>query len=105
MSLEELRNKAIYQNTVDTWISLCLEKNISWCETDYYKKFIRYILGSSIKLQKFPLCIKESGGEYKRGIDKTKFVELLSKSNEPESMAYTIKLNNQNIDHIRKFQL
>lgn len=104
MSLEKLRSKAIYQNTIDTWISICLENNIDWYNVNDYKKFISYLINSKLNLKKFPLCIKESGGIYERGKDKTKFAEELSNLNDINTMAYTIKLNDFNIQVIRKFK-
>ncbi len=105
MSLEELRKKAIYQNTIDTWIATCDEKKLDWYETENYKKFVSYLLDQNLNLKKFPLCIKESGGMMERGRDKTKFAEILSESEDPNGAAYTIKLNDAALDIIRKFQL
>src|SRR6478735_1603630 len=93
MTLEELRNKALFQNTIDTWIMLCEEK----------KKFISHLFQSGLKLQKFPLCIKESGGMYQRGRDKTQFAETLAQSTDPNAAAYTIRLSDDTIKIIRKF--
>jgi hypothetical protein len=105
MALEELRKKAIYQNTIDTWIAACEEKNIDWYETENYKKFIAYLFKHNLNLKKFPLCVKETGGMYERGKDKTKFAEKLAESNDPNSGAYTIKLNESALDIVRKFEL
>lgn len=105
MTLEELRKIAIYQNTVDTWITICDEKNIDWYDTEKYKKFIAYLFANKLKLQKFPLCVKESGGMLERGRDKTKFAEILSEMNDPNGAAYTLKLNDSALEVIRKFQL
>ena len=55
-------------------------------------------------MKKFPLCIKESGGNYERGQDKTTFGEKLSESNDEYSAAYTIKLNDNAMNVIRKFE-
>ncbi len=55
MTLDELRKKAIYQNTVDTWIAACEEKNVEWYETENYKKFISYLTNNKLKMQKFSL--------------------------------------------------
>ena len=104
MTLEELRKKAIYQNTVDAWIAACEEKNVDWYETENYKKFISYLTNNKLKMQKFSLCIKEAGGMYERGRDKTKFAEILSESEDPNGAAYTIKLNDNTMQLIRKFQ-
>ena len=105
MALEELRKKAIYQNTIDTWIAACEEKNIDWYETENYKKFISFLNKNNLKMQKFPLCIKEAGSEYERGRDKTKFAEKLSESEDPDAAAYTLKLNDATVQIIRKFAL
>ncbi len=103
MTLEELRKKAIFQNTIDTWIMLCEEIGSEWFSAEDYKKFISHLLNSGLRLQKFPLCIKESGGMYRRGKDKTQFSELLSQSIDPNAGAYTIKLNDETIKIIRQF--
>jgi len=105
MTLEELRKKAIYQNTIDTWIAACEEKNIDWYETENYKKFISFLNQNNLKMQKFPLCIKEAGSEYERGRDKTKFAEKLAESVDPNAAAYTLKLNDSTLQIIRKFLL
>ncbi len=105
MTLEELRKKAIYQNTIDVWIAVCEEKNIDWYETENYKKFIGFLMDNNLKMQKFPLCIKESGGMLERGRDKTKFAEILSETDEPNAAAYTIKLKDPTVELLRKFQL
>ncbi len=103
MSLEELRKKAIYQNSIDTWIAACEEKNIDWYDAEKYKQFVSYLLSNDLKLNKFPLCVKETGGMYERGKDKTKFAETLSESDDPNGAAYTIKLNDRALEIIRKF--
>ena len=103
MTLEDLRKKALFQNTIDTWIMLCEEKNIDWYSTDNYRKFMAHLFQNGLKLQKFPLCIKETGGMYQRGKDKTQFAEFLSQSTDPNSAAYTIRLSDEAIRVIRAF--
>jgi len=34
MSLEELRKKVIYQNSIEIWIGASKEKNIDWYDTE-----------------------------------------------------------------------
>ena len=104
LALDEIRKKVIYQNTVDIWIAVCQEQGIEWRDTEKYKKFIQYLLKSNLQMKKFPLCIKESGGDYERGKDKTTFGEKLSESNDENSAAYTIKLNDDATNIIRKFE-
>ncbi len=103
MTLEELRKKALFQNTIDTWIMLCEENNVDWYSPEKYKKFVLHLFQNELKLQKFPLCIKESGGMYQRGKDKTQFAETLSQSTDPNAAAYTIRLSDETIKIIRQF--
>jgi hypothetical protein len=103
LALDEIRKIVSYQNTVDIWIAACQENGINWDDTQKYKKFIAYLLENNQKMKKFPLCVKESGGDYERGMDKTKFAEILSESNDENSAVYTIKLDDVTIDLIRKF--
>lgn len=103
MTLEELRQKALFQNTIDVWIMACEERNEEWYSPENYKKFIAHLLHNGLKLQKFPLCIKESGGTYQRGRDKTLFAESLAQSTDPNAAAYTIRLSDEMIRLIRQF--
>ena len=103
LALDTIRKRVIYQNTIDTWIAVCYEKDIDWYEIDNYKKFVSYLLQNNIKMKKFPLCIKESGGMYERGKDKTKFAEDLSQLTEENAAAYTIKLSDDLVNTIRNF--
>ena len=92
LALDEIRKKVIYQNTVDIWIAICNDRDAEWNITEKYRKFIQYLLKSDLQMKKFPLCIKESGGNYERGEDKTKFGEELSESNDENSAVYTLSL-------------
>jgi hypothetical protein len=103
MTLEELRDKAFYQNTIDVWIMLCNEKGVNSYDTDKYTKFISYLNSKGLKMQKFPLCIKESGGTFDRGMDKARFLDALSKVYSEDASAYTLKLSPDNISTLRKF--
>ena len=105
LALDTIRKKVIYQNTIDTWIAVCYEKDIDWYEIENYKKFVSYLLEHDIKMKKFPLCIKESGGMYERGKDKTKFAEDLSQLTEENAAAYTIKLSDDVVNTIRNFSV
>ena len=43
MTLEELRQKALYQNSIEIWIGISEEKKIDWVNTDNYQKFIAFL--------------------------------------------------------------
>ena len=104
MTLEELRQKAFFQNTIDIWIMYCAERNWDWYNVDGYMQFIRHLFSRGVKMQKFPLCIKESGGMYERGKDKAGFLDQLSKMPSDEAAAaYTLKLSSDVIIAIRSF--
>lgn len=108
MLLEALRDRAIYQNTIDTWIALCGERSREWHDVAAYKEFIAHLLSRGVALKKFPLCIKEAGGEYSRGRDKTSFAEALEAAAEERdgsnlAAAYTVKLGGPTLEAIRAF--
>ena len=102
MSLEELREKAFFQNSIDVWIMLCEEKKWDYSDIKNYLKFIDYLFSKGIKIQRFPLCIKESGGMFERGKDKTSFLERLSKVQSDNASAFTIKLTQSAIATMRE---
>jgi hypothetical protein len=104
MSLEKLRSKAFFQNTIDVWIIFCEEKGWEWYDLHAYQRFISYLRSKEISLQKFPLCVKESGGLYERGRDKTKFLDELSQLSSDDTAAYTIKLTEPHLLTIRSFE-
>lgn len=110
MQLETLRNTAIYQNTIDTWIAFCKERELEWYDTSKYKAFIKHLINKEIAVKKFPLCIKEAGGEYSRGRDKTTFAEELELKAEDYNgsnlaAAYTVKLGDSTLAIIREFTI
>ena len=104
LSLDSIRKKVFFHNSVDVWISACEEKNIEWNNTESYKKFISYLLKNNLQLKAFNLCAHEAGAVEE---EKTKFTELLAeeKNSNPNAATYTIKLNDSSIALIRKFSL
>ena len=103
MTLEELRQKAFFQNTIDVWIMYCEERGWDWYSIDAYRRFISHLNSKGIKMQKFSLCIKESGGMFERGKDKAQFLDQLSKFSSDDAAAYTVKLSGDVIATIRSF--
>jgi hypothetical protein len=103
MTLEELRQTAFFQNTIDVWIAYSEERGWDWYNIDTYRRFIGHLISKGIKIQKFPLCIKESGGTYERGKEKAQFLDQLSKVSSDDAAAYTLKLTSDAIAAIRSF--
>ena len=81
----------------------CEEMQWDWYNLESYRMFISHLLSKQVKMEKFPLCIKESGGMYERGRDKAKFLEELSKFSTTDASAYTMKLSPGNVAVIRSF--
>ena len=104
LSLEELREIALFQNTIDVWIMFCEERRVEWWDIGGYRAFIDHLRKNGVRMQKFPLCIKESGGVYERGRDKTRFLDELSKLSSDDTSAYTIKLSDTLLKAIRSFR-
>lgn len=103
MTLEELRQKALFQNTVDVWIMYCAECDRDWFDIDSYRRFISHLGSKGVRMQKFPLCIKESGGTFERGKDKAQFLDQLSKIPSDDAAAYTLKLSSDVVRAVRSF--
>ena len=38
LSLDVIRKKVFFHNSIDVWISACEEKNMEWFDTEQYKK-------------------------------------------------------------------
>lgn len=105
MTLEDLRKKVLYQNTLDVWIGICEEKNINWKDTENYKKFIEFLQQQNISMKQFPLCVSESDSSIDINKEKANFAETLAEVKDPKYATYTIKLNDSAIGLIRKFNL
>jgi len=105
MTLDDLRQKVIYQNTIDVWIGACEEKDMNWNVLENYKKFIEYLLGHNINMKKFPLCVSDADSKLESTRQKAKFAEILSEEKDSNSATYTVRLNDSTIDLIRKFDL
>ena len=102
LSLDIIRKKVFFHNSIDVWISACEEKNLDWFDTEQYKKFISYLLENNLHLKAFNLCSHEAGATEEK---KTKFADILAetKNTDPNAATYTIKLNDNTIGVIRKF--
>ena len=100
MTLEDLRQKVIYQNSIDVWIASCEENNVNWNNTEDYKKFISFLRENNLNLKAFTLCAHEAGAVEK---EKTDFAETLREIKDPNAATYTIKLNDAAIELIKKF--
>ncbi|MFQ5781462.1 MAG: hypothetical protein ACE5GR_00230 [Nitrosopumilus sp.] len=103
MSLDDIRKKVIFHNSVDVWIATCNEKNVDWKNPEDYKKFIAYLLKNNLNLKAFNLCAHEAGATEE---EKTKFAETLAETkDDPNSLTYTIKLTDSTLDVIRGYNL
>jgi len=100
MSLENLRQKVIFQNSIDVWIESCGEAGRDWLDTHEYMKFIAYLRDKNLNLRAFNLCAHEAGAVEKK---KTDFAESLRNINEPDASTYSLKLSDSTIDAIRAF--
>ena len=105
MALDLLRSKALFQNTIDVWIMFCEERGIDWYDINAYRSFVSYLISNGFRMQKVPLCIKESAGVYERGKDKAKFLEELSHISTDDAGAFTLKLADSTMSTIRKYKM
>ena len=101
MSLDDIRKKVIFHNSVDVWIAACGEKNIPWTNTEDYKKFISHLLENNLNLKAFNLCAHDAGATEE---EKTKFAETLAETkDDPNSLIYTIKLTDSALGIVRNY--
>ena len=102
LSLDIIRKKVFFHNSIDVWISACEEKNLDWFNIENYKKFISYLLKNNLQMKAFNLCAHEAGATEER---KTKFADTLAetKDSDPNTATYTIKLSKDTVDLIREF--
>ncbi len=100
MSLEELRKKVIFHNSIDVWITACNEHHADWTDLEKYQKFISYLLQNNLNLKAFTLCAHEAGETEKQ---KTEFAEALAEIKNPNAAIYTIKLNDAALGIINKY--
>ena len=101
MSLDDIRKKVIFHNSVDVWIAACGEKNIPWTNTEDYKKFISHLLENNLNLKAFNLCAHDAGATEE---EKTKFAETLAETkDDPNSLIYTIKLTDSALGIVRSY--
>lgn len=105
MALEELRQKVLYQNSIEIWIGVCKEKNIDWFQTENYQKFIAFLRKNNLNMKQMPICFDESDKATEDGHSKKVFANNLAAINDEDSSCYSIKLNDANIELIRKFDL
>ena len=105
MALEELRKKVLYQNSIEIWIGASKEKNIDWFDTENYKKFIAFLLKNNLNMKQMSICFDESDKASEGGHSKKVFANKLAAFNDENSSCYSIKLNDGNIELIRKFDL
>jgi hypothetical protein len=105
MTLEELRKKVLYQNSIEIWIGTSEEKNIDWFDTDNYKKFIAFLLKNNLNMKQMPICFDESDTASYGGHSKKVFANKLAAFGDANSSCYSIKLNDSTIELIRKFEL
>ena len=105
MSLEELRKKVLYQNSIEIWIGASKEKNIDWYDTENYKKFIAFLLQNNLNMKQMSICFDESDTVSEGGHSKKRFANKLAEFKDENSACYSIKLIDANIELIRKFEL
>ena len=102
MVLEELRKKALYQNSIEIWIGISEEKKIDWVNTDNYQKFIAFLLKNELNMKQMTICFDESDNASYGGHSKKVFANNLAAINDVNSHCYSIKLKDTAIELINK---
>ncbi len=51
-ALDKLKQKVLYNNTLDVWIALCEEKNWDWYNLDAYDSILNFLKSKNVQLLK-----------------------------------------------------
>ena len=102
LTLEALRQKVLFHNSIDVWIELCTETGTEWRDTAQYGRFIRYLRDAGLNLQSFNLCAHEAGETH---AEKKEFAERLAnlKGSDPDYATYTLRLSSKAVQAMREF--
>lgn len=102
MSLDSLRRRVIFQNSIDVWIALMQDRNKKWNDTEGYKRFTSYLRENGLNMKTFSLCAHEAGATEQ---EKTDFVDLLAqeKDSNPDAATYTLKMTDHAMQVIKGF--
>ncbi|MDT7865010.1 MAG: hypothetical protein RQ968_02400 [Thermoproteota archaeon] len=92
----------LFHNTIDVWIKICEDNNVNWNDVNLYLSFIEFLKKNNIKLMPFNLCIKETGGMYKRGKEKAEFLDKLQKIRK-SNVVFIVKFDEELINKINEF--
>ena len=83
MSLDDLRKRVAFHNSVDVWIAACGERDADWTNPENYKKFIAYLLKNNLSLKAFNLCAHEAGATDEA---KTQFADTLAQTKDDSQL-------------------
>ena len=101
MSLDQIRERVIFHNSVDVWIAACREKGAEWNDPGGYRGFIAHLRRHGLNLKAFSLCAHDAGAVEE---EKTRFVEALAEAkDDPDSLTYTIRLGDSALETIRGY--
>ena len=102
MSLESLRRKVAFQNSIDVWIAAAEDAGADWRDPEGYKRFVSYLRGRGLGLRAFTLCAHDAGAEEK---EKADLAEKLAgeRDADPNAATYTVRLTDEAMGVIRGF--
>ena len=98
MSLEALRERVMFHNSIDVWIAACEDAGRAWNDTDGYRAFISKLRAGGMALKPFNLCAHEAGAVEK---EKTEFAERLAAIKHPDCATYTVRLTDGALESLR----
>ena len=99
MSLDELRSRVAFHNTIDVWIALCLESGRDWNSAERYREFIQGLREKKVPLKAYPLCVSDAESENAFERDKAEFAASLA--DDPDHTTYTVRLSDSVVSTIR----
>jgi hypothetical protein len=85
-NVEELRQSLLYNNTLEIWMALCTERGKEWRNMEGYTQFLDHLSKQGVKLDLSVVCPPIKG------------------FSEKPPKAFNIKLDDENIRRIRRFE-
>lgn len=98
MSLDELKNKLLFNNVPDIWFAICHDQNSNWNDLSSFKRFVNHIKSNDIKIERLGVC--PSGHD-----EKSEFIKKTSIFLGDPTKTFVIKTDENTVELLQKFHI
>lgn len=105
-ALDALRRAAAFHNTVDVWVSACVEAGTRWDDAAAYAAFVGRLRSEGVHLRPFGLCVsdEEGGSDHERA--KAAFARAAKEGaagqSAPPPGVHSVRLDDRAVDAARR---